>query len=216
MVKEINLLDLQIPVKKPVEHQLTLPNLLGGEAERIRSVERGQKNHIKKVIEALLFASNEPLSFQRLREIIEIKIPLKPKLLRDALEDLRDDYIDQQRSFLLEENPLGFLLKTREEYSGYVEQLFRNKRGEKLSQAAIEVMAIIAYKQPITKPQIDAIRGVDCSGTMQNLLERELVQHVGKLDAPGKPTLYGTTSHFLTHFGLKSLEELPGITTELN
>ena len=214
MAKEINLLDLQIPVKKPVEHQLTLPHLLESESEPIRSIERGQKNQVKKIIEALLFASNEPLSFQRLREIIETKLPLKPKLLRDALEDLREDYIDQQRSFLLEENPLGYILKTREEYSGYVEQLFRNKRGEKLSQAAIEVMAIIAYKQPITKPQIDAIRGVDCSGTMQNLLERELVQHVGKLDAPGRPTLFGTTPHFLAHFGLKSLEELPGINSE--
>lgn len=211
MAKEINLLDLQIPTKKAVEHQLTLPNLLESESEPIRSIERGQKNQIKKVIEALLFASHEPLSFQRLREIIETKLPLKPKLLRDALDDLREDYIDQQRSFILEENPLGFILKTREEYSGYVEQLFRNKRGEKLSQAAIEVMAIIAYKQPITKPQIDAIRGVDCSGTLQNLLERELVQHAGKLDAPGRPTLFSTTAHFLTHFGLKSLEELPGI-----
>lgn len=214
MAKEINLLDLQIPTKKTVEQQLTLPNILEGEAESIRKIERGQKNQVKKIVEALLFASSEPISFQRLREIIETKLPLKPKLLRDALEDLREDYIDQQRAFLLEENPLGYILKTREEYSGYVEQLFRNKRGEKLSQAAIEVMAIIAYKQPITKPQIDAIRGVDCSGTMQNLLERELVQHVGKLDAPGRPTLFGTTPHFLTHFGLKSLEELPGITVE--
>lgn len=214
MAKEINLLDLQIPTKKTVEQQLTLPNILEGEAESIRKIERGQKNQVKKIVEALLFASSEPISFQRLREIIETKLPLKPKLLRDALEDLREDYIDQQRAFLLEENPLGYILKTREEYSGYVEQLFRNKRGEKLSQAAIEVMAIIAYKQPITKPQIDAIRGVDCSGTMQNLLERELVQHVGKLDAPGRPTLFGTTPHFLTHFGLKSLEELPGITAE--
>ena len=214
MAKEINLLDLQIPVKRAVEHQLTLPNLLEGESEPVRSIERGQKNQVKKVIEALLFASNEPLSFQRLREIIETKLPLKPKLLRDALDDLREDYIDQQRAFVLEENALGFILKTKEEYSCYVEQLFRNKRGEKLSQAAIEVMAIIAYKQPITKPQIDAIRGVDCSGTMQNLLERELVQHVGKLDVPGRPTLFGTTPHFLTHFGLKNLEELPGISKD--
>ncbi len=211
MAKEINLLDLQIPTKKAVEHQLILPNLLEGESEPVRLIERGQKNQIKKIIEALLFASSEPLNFQRLREIIETKLPLKPKLLRDALEDLREDYIDQQRSFILEETPLGYILKTKEEYSGYVEQLFRNKRGEKLSQAAIEVMAIIAYKQPITKPQIDAIRGVDCSGTLQNLLERELVQQAGKLDAPGRPTLYGTTPHFLTHFGLMSLDELPGI-----
>lgn len=170
-----------------------------------------KKNELKRIVEALLFSSYEPLSFQRIRDIIETKWPLKPKLLKDAIEGLQEDYFEQQRSFRLEESPLGYILKTKEGYAPYVEQLFRNKRSEKLSQAAIEVVAIIAYKQPITKPQIDAIRGVDCSGILQNLLDRELIQPAGKLEAPGRPTLYQTTSHFLLHFGLKSLEELPGL-----
>lgn len=201
MTKEINLF----------EKQLMLPNFVDVEEETARKQERVQKNQIKKIVEALLFASHEPLSFQRIREIIETKWPLKPKLLRDAINDLQEDYLEQQRSFRLEETSLGYILKTREEYSPYVEQLFRNKRSEKLSQAAIEVVAIIAYKQPITKPQIDAIRGVDCSGILQNLLDRELIQPAGKLDAPGRPTLYETTPQFLSHFGLGSLGELPGI-----
>lgn len=208
MAKEINLLDLP---KKPIEQQLMLPNLIEVQEEPARAEERVQKSKVKKILEALLFASHEPLSFQRLRDIIETKWPLKPKMLRDALEDLQEDYIEQHRAFKLEETAQGYVLKTREEYSSYVEQLFRNKRAEKLSAAAIEVVAIIAYKQPITKPQIDAIRGVDCSGILQNLLDRELIHPTGKLEAPGRPTLYSTTPLFLTHFGLVDLAGLPGI-----
>lgn len=209
MNKEINLLDLDRPSKKKTEEQLMLPHFLEPVEEPSKSRERIQKGLIKRIVESLLFASNEALSFQRLRDIIEAKIPVKPKMLRDAIDDLQEDYAAQARAFRLEESPLGYLLKTKEEYAGYIEQLFRNKRTEKLSQAAIEVMAIIAYKQPITKPEVDAIRGVDCSGTLQNLLERELIEPRGKRDAPGRPTLYATTAHFLTHFGLRSLEELP-------
>lgn len=170
--------------------------------------EREQKLLIKRIIEALLFASPEPLSFQKIREILETKLPLKPKIVKDALEDLQDDYIYQQRSFRLEETAEGYLLKTTEEFAPFIEQLFRNKRVEKVSQAQAEVLAIIAYKQPITKPEIDSIRGVDCSGTLHILLERQLIQAMGKQEAPGRPTLYGITSHFLSHYGLKDLSEL--------
>lgn len=200
MPKEINLFQLSLP---------TLEEPIFEKAGRVDKVERLEKNHLKKIVEALLFASSEPISFNRLREIIETKLSFKPKTLRDAINDLQEDYEEQQRSFHLEETELGFLLKTREKYGTYVEQLFRNKRTEKLSQAAIEVIAIIAYKQPITKPQIDSIRGVDCSGILQNLLERGLIETAGKLEAPGRPTLYATTPHFLSHFGLRNLSELP-------
>lgn len=170
--------------------------------------ERGQKHLIRKIIEALLFATAEPLSFQKIREILETKIAFKPKTLKDALEDLQDEYIHQQRAFRLEETPEGYLLKTCEEYAPFIQQLFRNKRQEKITNAQAEVLAIIAYKQPITKPAIDAIRGVDSSGTLQILLERELVHPLGKQEAPGRPTLYGITPHFLVHFGLKDMSEL--------
>lgn len=188
--KEINLLEEQLP----------LPGFAPSERE--------QKHFMKKIIEALLFATAEPLSFQKIREILETKMTLKPKTLKDALEDLQDEYIHQQRSFRLEETAEGFLLKTCEEYSPFIQQLFRDKRQEKITNAQAEVLAIIAYKQPITKPAIDAVRGVDSSGTLQILLERELVQSLGKQEAPGRPTLYGITPHFLLHFGLKDLSEL--------
>ena len=99
-------------------------------------------------------------------------------------------------------------MRTCEEYSPFVDLIHRNKRTEKLSQASAEVLAIIAYRQPITRPQIEAIRGVDSSGILQNLLERQLIEPTGKLEAPGRPTLYGTTKDFLQHFGLRSAEEL--------
>ena len=111
----------------------------------------------------------------------------------------------------MEETVSGYILRTCEEYSTYIELLFRNKRGDKLSQASAEVLAIIAYKQPITRPQIDALRGVDSSGIIQNLIDRQLIEPTGKLDAPGRPTVYSITQHFLTHFGLRNLSELPSL-----
>lgn len=174
-----------------------------------KRLEREKKLKIKRIIEALLFASSEPISFLKLREIVNTYYPVKPHFLKKLIEDLQEEYLSDQRSFRLEEVSLGFILKSLEEYSPFIEQLFRNKRGEKLSPASTEVLAIIAYKNPITRPQIDAIRGVDSSGSIQNLLERGLIQQVGKLEAPGRPALYGITDNFLMHFGLRDLQELP-------
>lgn len=170
------------------------------------------REQLKRIIEALLFASSEPLSFQKIREVTDTVHPLKPQALREILAELQREYFLQKRSFALEEIAEGFLLRTREEYSPYIEMLLRNKRTEKLSQAAAEVLAIIAYKQPITRPQIEAIRGVDSSGTIHNLLERQLIEPVGKLEAPGRPTLYRITQDFLKHFGLRDIRELPPLT----
>lgn len=179
--------------------------------EESKRLERDIKLKAKRIIEALLFASSEPVSFQKLREVIEAFHPIKPKVLKELIEDLEEEYISQQKAFRLEEVALGYVLKTCEEYSQYIELLFRAKRAEKLSQAAAEVLAIIAYKQPITRPEIDAIRGVDSSGTLQNLQERRLIEPMGKMEAPGRPTLYGITDHFLTHFNLRDIKELPSL-----
>lgn len=180
--------------------------------EELKRVERETKQKLKRIIEALLFVSNEPISFQKIREIAETFYPFKQRVVRELIEDLQEEYITQNRAFRLKEVSLGFILKSCEEFSPYIDMLFRNKRSEKLSQASAEVLAIIAYKQPITRPQIDEIRGVDSSGILQNLAERNLIEQVGKLEAPGKPSLYGITSHFLTHFGLRDLKELPPFT----
>jgi len=164
---------------------------------------------IKRIVEALLFSSSNPISFAKIREVTDSFYALKPKRLKEILEDLQMEYISQQRAFRLEEIAQGYILRTSEAYSPYIELMHRNKRTEKLSHAAAEVLAIVAYKQPITRPQIDAIRGVDSSGTLYNLLERQLIEPVGKLESPGRPTLYGITKDFLIHFGLKDLKDLP-------
>ena len=173
-------------------------------------IDQNLRQHLKRVIEALLFASPDPLSLIKIREVTDTILPLRPSNLRQILEELKQEYLFQKRAFQLEEIAQGYVLRTYEEYAPYLDLLHRQKRGEKLSPASTEVLAIIAYRQPITRPKIDAIRGVDSSGTLMQLLERQLVESVGKLDAPGRPTLYGTTKEFLKHYGLKDISELKG------
>src|ERR1700737_4180407 len=156
-------------------------NLLSPPAER-----QDIRLQLKRVIEALLFACSEPLTLDKIREVTDTILPLPPRDLRALIQALQDDYYMQKRAFRIEEMAQGFVLRTYEEFNPYIELLFRNKRSEKLSHAAAEVLAIIAYRQPITRPQIEAIRGVDCSGVVQALLERQLIQAVGKLDSPGR------------------------------
>jgi len=166
------------------------------------------RHHIKRVVEALLFASPDPLPLTKIRDVTDTILPLRPRQLRQILDELKEDYLGQQRAFQLEEIAQGYVLRTHEEYAPYLDLLHRQKRWEKLSHASTEVLAIVAYRQPITRPQIDAIRGVDSSGSLMQLLERQLIEPTGKLEAPGRPTLYGTTKEFLKHFGLKDLREL--------
>lgn len=222
MVKEINLFEKEMEgmLRKeatpfPVEQPM-LPGILENihAAQQIQQQEKFVRQHAKRIIEALLFASSDPLPFSKIKEIVDTFQILKPSLLRDFITELQQEYLTQQRAFRLEEISQGFLLRTCEEYSSYIQLLFRNKRTEKLSQASAEVLAIIAYRQPITRPQMESIRGVDCSGIVQNLLERQLIEPVGKLEAPGRPTLYGITKDFLKHFGLRDLQELPTLTEQ--
>lgn len=223
MAKEINLFDgdlqvseveaspTQMPTKLRQAEQPALPGILENiqAAQQAQRQEKFVRQHAKRIIEALLFASSDPLSFNKIREVVDTFQSLKPRVVRELISELQQEYLSQQRAFRLEEIADGFLLRTCEEYSSFIDVLYRNKRAEKLSQASAEVLAIIAYKQPITRPQIEAIRGVDCSGIVQNLLERQLIEPVGKLEAPGRPTLYGITKDFLKHFGLKDIDELP-------
>jgi segregation and condensation protein B len=172
-----------------------------------------KREQVKRIMEAILFASSEPISFNKIREVVDAFYPLKPRQIHDILQELEREYIVQQRSFRLEHIANGYLLRTNEEYRKYIDLLYRDKRAEKLTQASMEVLAIIAYRQPITRPQIEAIRGVDSSGVVQALLDRGLIEVQGRLEAPGRPTLYGITKDFLKHFGLRGLEELPKLDT---
>lgn len=178
-------------------------------SEELPERKKGLRGQVKRIIEALLFSSNVPIAFNKIREVTDSLHPFRPRVIRELLCELQHEYIGQQRAFRLEEIAQGFIVRTCEEYAPYIDLMLRNKRTEKLSHAAAEVLAIIAYKQPTTRPQIDAIRGVDSSGTVQNLLDRQLIEPVGRLEAPGRPTLYGITKEFLLHFGLKDIAELP-------
>ncbi len=167
------------------------------------------ERYVKQIIEALLFAGSEPLSLEKIKEIVDIYHPVKPRVLRQLMAELQQEYLVQKRSFKIEEVAQGFVLVSLKEFNHYIDQLHRNRRTEKLSHAAVEVLAIIAYRQPVTRPQIEAIRGVDSSGTLQSLMERGLIEITGKLETPGRPALYGITKEFLAHFGLKDLNALP-------
>lgn len=169
------------------------------------------KLEAKRVIEALLFASNTPLAFGKIRQIVENVHPFTARELLILIHELKLEYEHQQRAFELVEIAEGYALRTRSDYGTYVDQLMGHKRPERLSQAATEVLAIIAFRQPITRPQMEALRGVDCSGVLQSLLERQLIEAVGKLESPGRPTLYGVTKQFLEHFGLRNLEDLKAL-----
>jgi segregation and condensation protein B len=181
---------------------------LKSDVEEYNAIDQQLRTHLKRVMEALLFATSDPLPLIKIRAVTDTIYPLRPKQLREILEELKYDYIAQQRAFKLEQIAQGYVLRTHEDYAPYLDLLYRQKRGEKLSPASTEVLAIIAYRQPITRPQIDAIRGVDSSGTIAQLLERQLIEPLGRSDAPGRPTLYGTTKEFLKHFGLKDLSVL--------
>jgi segregation and condensation protein B len=157
----------------------------------------------KALIEALLFASDKPLTVQRLRQLV--RVPDLPRI-QAIVDELQADYAE--RGIGLQEGSGGYQFRTHHGYSRWVQQLVQG-RPVRLSRAQLETLALIAYRQPITKPEIDQIRGVDSGGTLKLLLDRTLVRMLGKKEEPGRPLLYGTTREFLDFFSLKDLRELP-------
>lgn len=162
---------------------------------------------IKQILEALLFASNQPIPLKKLTQLIQPTYPISSKDLRFLLEDLKNEYINRGSAIQLEEIAKGYIFRTKSEFAPFVQQLFKTKPN-RLSKSLLEVLSIIAYKQPVTRAEIEEIRGVDCSAALQQLLEKEIIQVSGKLEAPGRPSLYATTEEFLKHFGLKDIQEL--------
>ncbi|HLN62067.1 MAG TPA: SMC-Scp complex subunit ScpB [Symbiobacteriaceae bacterium] len=166
-------------------------------------------NHGKAILEAILLASPEPLSVRKIAEVIG----LDEKDARILVEDLRKEYQEPGRGLHLTEMAGGYVLTTRPEYHEYVEKLLA-PRGKGLSHAALETLSIIAYRQPITKAEMEGVRGVKVDRSVETLLERRLIKEVGRKDSPGRPVLYGTTKDFLSYFGLKDLSDLPPITLD--
>ena len=164
-----------------------------------------EKDQNKKVIEALLFVSDKPVSIDTLKDVLT---EVEPTQIRAIIEELNGEYASSGRSFAIKEIAGGFQMLTDPVYSRWISALYK-RPPDRLSGPSLETLAIIAYKQPLTRSQIEIIRGVNVDGVLHTLEERNLIRSRGRLDAPGRPILYGTTPEFLQHFGLKSLEELP-------
>ena len=164
--------------------------------------------NIKSIIEALLFVSSSSLTIDRIKNVLALT---NTKEIQDALSALSDEYKARKGGFYLHEVAGGYQIRTRLEYTKWIKRLIRIKP-VRISKAALETIAIIAYKQPVIRSDIEHIRGVDCGGILRMLLERKLIRILGRKEIPGRPLIYATTRQFLEIFDLKDLKDLP--TTE--
>ena len=164
-------------------------------------------DELKIRIEAILFATDQPVSSRRIAEVLETT----DGKVRALVAELREHYDQTGRAFAVEEIGGGYQILTRPEYGETVQQLFKVDRAHRLSQAALETLAIIAYKQPIIRAEIEDIRGVQVQPLLKGLQEQGLVRIVGRAEQLGRPLLYGTTRKFLLTFGLKSAKDLPPV-----
>lgn len=161
---------------------------------------------LKSAIESLLFVAGSPLSVDRLKGIFE---EVTKEQIEAQLQAIKQEYIDRNAGITLAEVDGGYQFATTPENAVWIRKFKAVKISAKFSRPALETLAIVAYKQPITRTEVEAVRGVNIGGIMRNLMERRLVKIVGKKDVPGKPLLYGTSSEFLQYFGLKDLSALP-------
>ncbi|MEW6509488.1 MAG: SMC-Scp complex subunit ScpB [Bacteroidota bacterium] len=170
---------------------------------------------VREIIEALLFATDEPLTVRQIIDIFGIleegEKPqrITPETVLAVIEDLNGEFERTGRAVRVVKVAGGYQFATKPQFGVWLGKMVREKSRRKLSVSALETLAVIAYKQPVTKPEIEAIRGVNADYVLHTLLERSLVAIVGRAATPGRPLLYGTTKEFLKHFGINDLSELP-------
>ena len=169
-----------------------------------------ENNYLKGAVEAVLFASGEPISAGRIAEAVGAD----PERVELILQDISRELDDRGSGICLLQLEDRYQFTTRNTYSGQVRNVLDNRKNAPLSQAALEVLAIIAYNQPVSRPFIDQVRGVDSSSSVTSLLSRGLIAEAGRLDLPGRPVSFKTTDVFLRSFGLSSLEDLPSVSVE--
>lgn len=175
-----------------------------------------------RIVEAILFASQKPVSAKELASIFKGAADAakedpaiagfgkpKPEQFVEAIQLLETEFAETGRAFEVRESAAGWQLVTRADFAPWLRQLFPENRSARLSAPALETLAIIAYRQPITRADIEAVRGVAVDGVMQTILDRGLIRIAGRADVPGRPLLYETTQYFMEHFGLKDLDDLP-------
>jgi segregation and condensation protein B len=164
--------------------------------------------NLDNIVLALLFSSDEPLTLRKISSLLE---DARTSEIKESVERWQKRFDDEAWSIVLEKVAGGYQLSSRSEYASYIARLYSGRRKLRLSKAALETLAIIAYKQPITRAEIEVIRGVGCGSVVANLLERSLVRITGKAKVLGAPFLYGTTQEFLEYLGLNSLKDLPSM-----
>src|SRR5689334_1735392 len=164
------------------------------------------------VVEALLFASDAPLEAERIREVLDLE---KADDARALVCELMTRYEAEARTLQIVEVAGGFRMVTRPEVAPWLVRLARARTRVRMSRPALETLAIVAYKQPVSRPEIDAVRGVNSEGVLDNLMERRLVRIAGRKEAPGRPYLFETTREFLVAFGLRDVGDLPKVEGEL-
>lgn len=205
------------PVKEiePAALPESSAEMLAEETSSATAIIPSETINLKPVIEALLFVHSAPVSIEKLQEIVSHSqsdngnSKIDKKTIQQTLEELRREYNQRNSAIQILEVAHGWQFCTREEFSLWLEKLAKHKEVYKLSNSALETLAIIAYKQPITRAEVEHIRGVDSGGVIHNLLEKRLVRVTGRKECLGHPLLYGTTNEFLQYFGLVSITDLP-------
>lgn len=166
------------------------------------------RSSLENIIECLIFVSKHPLTTQEISGFLK---DAEKKEITAALDELQKRWEEMERSFFLSSVAGGYQFRTRPEYSQYIVEFNKEIKKFRLSKAALEVLAIMAYEQPVTKIEVEKIRGVDCSSSVSMLLDRRFIEIAGRKEVPGKPFLYRTTDLFLETFGLKNLKDLPTV-----
>lgn len=169
--------------------------------------------NIKSVLESLMFAWGEPLSIKDMSKILNLPAHSITSILDEMMNDSNDD---ESRGLIIQKFGSSYQLTTKKENYEYIQSLLQTTVNRSLSTAAMETLSIIAYKQPVTKVEIEQIRGVKCSQVIKGLEDKSLIKEVGRLDKPGRPVIYATTDEFLRHFGLSSIEQLPSLSGTLH
>lgn len=164
--------------------------------------------NLKSILESMLFAWGEPLNITEISRILNMSASKITAVLDEMTKEFKED---DNRGLIIQRFGNSYQVTTKKENYEFIQSLLQTTVNKSLSTAAMETLSIVAYKQPVTKVEIELIRGVKCSNVVKGLLDKGLIKEVGKLDKPGKPTIYATTDEFLRHFGLNSINELPSL-----
>ncbi|MDP2927207.1 MAG: SMC-Scp complex subunit ScpB [Candidatus Omnitrophota bacterium] len=165
-----------------------------------------EENNLKSAVEALIFASERPITTEQIKKVLG---DLDTPSINKIITELKNEYEAQNRGIRVVEIAGGFQMITNSNFAPFLKKLFKNRYSDKLSKPALESLAIVAYKQPLTKSEIESLRNVNVDGVVKSLIDKNLIRICGRKKIPGRPFVFSTTREFLEHFGLKSLADLP-------